>query len=227
MRYFMKKNNGKTLDIMLDLETLGTNNSPVILQLSAVPFDIENDKLYPEDAFNELINPQSCAKIGLNTRGENSNGTALDFWLKQDPEVFQKVVLDAFLHGKPVIDVLTAFTKWCESMKKKYDCDNLKIYGNGPAADCVWVRSAYEGAKLKAPTMYWDDNCVRTFVDIGRRVLKTNPKDTTKRIGAHHNAIWDCNNQILWVLDIVAKMKGQDKSQCHEVLAEYAKRELK
>lgn len=223
----MKKNNGKTLDIMLDLETLGKEHNPVIVQLSAVAFDIENDKLYPEDAFNELISPHSCAKIGLTTRGEDDSGSTMDFWLKQDPQVFEKVVLNAFVNGKNISDVLTSFSKWCENMKKKYDCDNIKIYGNGPAADCVWVRSAYKAAKLNPPAKYWDDNCVRTFVDIGRRILKTNPKDTTKRIGAHHNAIWDCNNQILWVLDIVAKMKGQEKSQCHEVLAEYAKKELK
>lgn len=181
--------NNNTLDIMLDLETLGNSNSPVIVQLAAVCFKIEEGK--PLDSFNELINPSSCGKVGLTCSGDT-----MDFWLKQDSELIKKIICKAINEGKELSLVLEEFSKWIKDMMKKHNCKYVKVYGNGPAADCVWIRSAYKACKMENPWMYWDDVCVRTFKDIAIRKYGLNIKKDIPFVGEMHNAIDDCKHQI-------------------------------
>lgn len=194
------------LDIMLDVETLGNSNNPVITQLAAVPFNLKVGVL-GDDSFNEFIKPQSAKKYGLTCDPSNMKiGTTLDFWLTQDEEVFKNVILKAFLEGKDLKEVLEKFSQWIENLKVKYNCKKVKIYGNGPAADCVWVRSAYNACGLDLPWNFWDDQCVRTFVDISVRAFNFNPKKDMKFEGEKHNALDDCKHQIKYVCAIFRKI---------------------
>lgn len=188
-----------TLDIMVDLETLGNSTNPVLVQLAAICFKIEEGK--PLDEINLLINPKSCVKVGL-----KSSGDTLDFWLKQDDQVIKNVIVKSLLEGKDLKEVLLSFSLWIKEMMKKYNCKKVKIYGNGPAADCVWIRSAYEACNLEKPWFYFDDVCVRTYVDIGVRAFNFNPKKDMKFEGEKHNAIDDVKHQIKYVSAIYKKI---------------------
>ena len=199
--------NNQTLDIMLDLETLGNSTKPVLTQLAAVCFKINDGVAL--DSFNELVNPQSCAKVGLSCdKGSFDVDPTMDFWLKQDPEVFNKVILKAFTEGKELNSVLNLFTKWLNEMKAKHNCKSIRVWGNGPAADCVWVRSAYLACRLDPPWKYWDDRCVRTYVDMGLE-FDFNPKKDMKFEGEKHNAIDDCKHQIKYLCAIHKKIVGK------------------
>jgi len=195
-----------TLDIMLDLETLGKSNSPVLVQLAAVSFRAEDGAVL--DSFNRKISPQSCSRVGLSCRGEDDKGTTLDWWLTQDPAVFNKIVLEAFSKGEDVVLVLQDFSRWLLEQKKKHNATSIKVYGKGPAADCVWLRSAYDAAKLEAPWKYWDDACVRTYLDIGYRVFGIKAKDIPFE-GNKHDAIDDCKYQIKCVSLVFNKIKNK------------------
>lgn len=196
--------NNDTIDIMLDVETMGNSNKPVLAQLSAVAFRVADGVALGE--FNKLISPQSCVAAGL-----VCTGNTLDWWLTQDKATFNNVIVRALLEGEELPAVLTSFSGWLEQMKKENKSKTVKLYGNGPAADCVWVRSAYEGTKITAPWPYWDDACVRTYVDIGRRVFGFDPKKEIPFVGDKHDAIADCKHQIKYVTAIYNKIQGAKK----------------
>lgn len=190
-----------TLDIMLDVETLGTNDAPVLLQLAARAFKIEEG---PESLgeFDMLIRPQTCVQAGLKCDGET-----MDFWLKQGNDLIQDILVEAMKNGTELDLVLYEFNKYVENMKKKYNAKKVRVYGNGPSADCTWVRSAYKAVKMEAPWKYWDDVCVRTYVDIGIRAFNFNPKKDMPFTGNKHNALDDCQHQINYVVAIYNKIK--------------------
>lgn len=205
----------RILDIMLDVETLSTANNPVLTQLSAVSFRLEDGK--PLDEFNKFINPQSCVRLGLTCSdgyiGLNKPECTMDFWLKQPDEVFKKVILKAFLEGEELPAVLDAFTAWVKATMIKNNCTHVKVYGNGPAADCVWVRSAYEACQQNPPWQYWDDACVRTYVDQEERIYGVSTKRSMVFKGEKHNAIDDCKHQIAYVCEIYKKQKESAKAE--------------
>lgn len=190
-----------TLDIMLDVETLGNNDAPVLLQLAARAFKIEEGTTSLGE-FNMLINPQSCNRVGL-----KCNGDTMDFWLAQDNQVIQDVLVQALSLGFDLEHTLVEFSDWVLGMKKKYNAKKVRMYGNGPSADCTWVRSAYKAAKIETPWKYWDDVCVRTYVDIGIRAFNFNPKKDMPFTGNKHNALDDCQHQINYVVAIYNKIK--------------------
>lgn len=194
------------LDIMLDLETLGNSDKPVLTQLAAVAFSLESGETFSD--FNHLIKPQSCVKAGLTCapRKTSYQDSTLDFWLRQDEETFNQVILKAFTEGKDLGFVLKEFSQWIDSLKKQYGVKTIKVYGNGPAADCVWLRSAYDAVNLEAPWKYWDDADVRTYVDLGIRKLNFNPKKDMVFEGKKHDAIDDCKHQIKYVCAIYKKL---------------------
>jgi len=196
-----------TLDIMLDVETLGNGLKPVITQLSAVSFQIESGK--PLSEFNRFIKPQSCAKVGLSCESPYGSVPTMDFWLKQEESVFNKVILKAFTEGEELREVLFAFTDWLKEEMKKNNCSKVKVWGNGPVADCVWVRSAYNACSIEAPWKYWDDADVRTYDDIGMRAFNFNSKKEIEFKGEKHNAIDDCKNQIKRVCAVFEKIKNE------------------
>lgn len=210
----MKKEK-RILDIMLDVETLSTANNPVLTQLSAVSFRIEDG--IPLDEFNKFINPQSCVKVGLTCSdgfiGLNKPECTMDFWLNQPSEVFKKVILKAFLEGEDLPVVLEAFTAWVKETMEKNNCTHVKVYGNGPAADCVWVRSAYDACQLNPPWQYWDDACVRTYVDMEERIYNASTKRNMTFKGEKHNAIDDCKHQIAYVCEIFKKQKASAQAE--------------
>jgi hypothetical protein len=119
--------------------------------------------------------------------------------------------LKAFTHGEDLTLVLKAFSAWLKEMMKTHKCEEIRIWGNGPAADCVWLRSAYNACNLKVPWSYWDDACVRTMVDLGVRALNMNPKKEMPFFGNKHNAIDDCNHQIKYVCAIYKEVSNQTK----------------
>lgn len=203
----MGYNKFQSADFMLDLETLGKNHNPVLTQLACVAFDPWTGKVH--STFNRLIDPQSCARVGLSCGGEDATGTTLDFWLSQPKEVFNKVIVKSMLEGDDVVQVLKDFTAWVEQVKKDLKVKSGKFYGNGPAADCVWMRSSYKACGLEAPWKYWDDVDVRTYTDILRRDFDFDPKTEIPFEGNKHDAIDDCIHQIKTVVKAKALMKGK------------------
>lgn len=190
----------KILDIMLDLETLGLGNTPVISQISAVAFDITTGTTF--EAFNHKVKPQSCVQLGMKI-----DGGTVEWWLKQEQSVLEKVIVGSITSGTNLKEVLIQFNEYVEQIKKSHSAEEVRIWGNGTLADNKWLESAYTLAKLPLPYKYWENSDVRTLVDLGWRLTGVDFKKNTEFVGEKHNAIDDCKHQIKYCSEIYKKLK--------------------
>lgn len=187
------------IDVMLDLETLGLGNTPVISQVSAVAFDIESGEVF--DEYNEKVSPQSCVKLGLKV-----DGSTVEWWLQQDQAVLEKVIVKSITGGKDIKEVLITFSNFLKELKTKHKAKEVRIWGNGTLADNKWLESVYDLAKESKPFKYWEHSDVRTLVDLGWRLTGKDYKKDTAFVGEKHNAIDDCKHQIKYCSAIYAEL---------------------
>jgi hypothetical protein len=188
------------LDLMVDLETLGTNGSPVIIQFSGVIFDRITGKTFQE--FNEFITPTSGIAAGLSIDGET-----IAWWLTQEKKVVHDVFLNAITNGKELAKVLMTFSKFINDVKKTHNVDSVHLWGNGILSDNLWIQSNFEAVGLANPFQYNEHKDVRTLVQIGKDILNKDYKDIMKFSGDPHNALDDCFHQIKYCVKIQKELK--------------------
>ncbi len=170
-------------DIVIDLETLGIEDSPVIIQISAIAFNILTGEEYSR--FDEYVNVKSCIDNGLKIDGET-----VEWWFKQTPNVF----LLSLESKNRIEDVLKRFSEWVSNFEKP------NIWGNGILADNRWITQAYKKCSIKIPWKFYQDRDVRTLVELGRR--KGCDIKTIEFQGVKHNAIDDCKHEMTYMVEI-------------------------
>lgn len=188
------------VDLMLDLETLGTGSNACIFQLSAVPFKLNTGELSEVGTFNMLIDPTSSSKAG-----GKIDGDTVQWWFSQDKDLVQKIFVNAIVQGQSLEFTLNSFSAYVEELKQFYKAKTVQIWGNGIAADNVWLNNAYKSVNLKYPVTFRDDMDVRTLVRIGKE-FDIDMKDKIPFEGQKHNAIDDCRHQIKYLCAIYNAM---------------------
>jgi len=188
----------KTIDIMLDLETIGLCDNAVITQLSAVAFSFSNNIPFL-DEFNQHIGIKNSIQKGLKI-----DGASMEWWFKQPEQLYKDVFLSAMLSDVPLDSVLNNFTSWIKKLKETHGLDhktNINVWGNGALADNKWIRQAYNVCNLDAPWGFYEDRDVRTLVELGKRFFDYDYKKVTFN-GTAHNALDDCKHQIKYCMEI-------------------------
>lgn len=177
-----------SIDAMIDLESVGVENDPALIQISAVQFNPFTGKTGAE--FDRVIDLQSALDAGLSV-----SAGSIKFWLThssvtQDArDVVMKKTGDHGL-GDPydsLENVLKDFTSWCNQYNIRY------VHGNGSASDNIWLRSAYKAANLPAPFDFRDDVCFRTLRTMA---IRTGWKNEVDFEGIVHNGIDDAKHQV-------------------------------
>jgi 3' exoribonuclease, RNase T-like len=138
-----------TVDVMLDLETLGDSPGCVVLSIGAAAF---NDAAILS-TFEARIDARSCQRAGLTI-----NADCVMWWLRQD-----QAARDALLQAPvvPLHDALTQFADWLSSLG---GC--VHLWSQGPSFDAAVLGVAYRAAGLPVPWKYWNERCVRTILDL-------------------------------------------------------------
>lgn len=173
------------LDIVLDLETLGTNNSPVITQIGAVAFDIKTGKKIREFMLSVTID--SCLKAGLKL-----DGATIKWWMTQSKEVIDEV------YGSEkevtISKALNAFRDWVTALSGGIKKENIYLWGNGILADNTWLKGAHEALNIPEYLSYKNHRDVRTLLDLASSSIGESKSIITGQIaseGSHHNALAD------------------------------------
>ncbi len=177
------------IDVMLDLETLGTKPGSVILSIGAVVFD--HDYLNAE--FYVEINQASCHLSGLVTSQDT-----LEWWQKQSPE--SRAVFDrtSGTQGQGLDSALSSFTSW---LHHTAPAKEICLWGNGSDFDNVLLKAAYDAVKLEFPTRFYNNRCFRTLKNLGL------PVQEPQRRGVHHNALDDAIHQAIWAERILSNLR--------------------
>jgi DNA polymerase III epsilon subunit-like protein len=178
-------------NVMVDLETLGTVASSVIMSIGAVRFDPENDAI-DDDGFYASISIDSNLLVGR----QISEDTLL-WWLGQSAEA-QKVFHEP---KQPLEAALESFSEWFGSGRGS---DKIEIWSNGADFDLPMLRHAYHLFGWDAPWGPFMGRCVRTFKNLpGARNV---PKPAA---GVKHNALSDAIAQARLVQAIHRELFGK------------------
>jgi len=165
-------------NIMLDIETLGTRSTSCILSIGAVYFDEHN----LGETFYRNIDIKRQEKLGF-TKDEST----LNFWMKQEKEVFDSLLVDRV----SIEDALIKFTSFINNKR------TIKVWGCGSPFDNVIVRNAYEVTDIEVPWMWWNDRCFRTMKNIFKNVFYKSENELK------HNALYDAIDQAKQLITIM------------------------
>lgn len=180
------------MDIMLDIETLGTEPGAPVLQIGAMAFDrntLDGDD-WMFEPFKVHVDLQSNFDVDLK---EVTAGT-LAFWFQQEPALAYDVLFgDVDRVG--VFDALKQLIDWTDKVAATAEAhpDEFLWWAKGPDFDMVLLETAARAVGLTMPWKYNSKRDLRTVQDI------TGNPDKELPIFYHageHDALADCEYQI-------------------------------
>ena len=148
----------KRINIMVDLETLSTEENPTVFQIAACSFDIETGEIL---SFFEKTADISCSSQ------LNVSGSTLKWWLNTNKELLADLVNKG--NGSEE-DMFKAFHSWLYTLVPQVPTDNgfknIYLWGNGILFDNRIIQQKFKSFGLCHPILYRNDRDVRTIVDL-------------------------------------------------------------
>lgn len=178
-------------DIMLDLETLGTQPGSAIVSIGAVYFDLNTGEL--GETFYRVVDIRSEGppfKVGMDT---------VCWWMQQENAARAVFDTKAAGVGPPSVRIVQALTEFAEFANKD-DTRKTLIWGNGASFDNVVLTEAYRIVGIPCPWPYYNDRCYRT-VRAHYKSMGIDPP--LVREGTFHNALDDAITQVKHLIKIV------------------------
>lgn len=169
-------------DLMIDLETMGSQPGSAIVGLGACFFDVNNSQI--GDTFYRAINLATCTRVGLTI-----DASTVMWWMGQSDQARNAIRFNAYA----LQDTLAVFSEWVTERCKQND---VRVWARGPSFDCTILTAAYRAVNLEPPWRYWNERCHRTLT-------ARNPSiEEPTREGELHNAKDDAIHQARWLIKI-------------------------
>lgn len=185
-------------DVMVDLETLGTETDTAVLSIGAVRFRLDT-----RDDIETIMDPARSFYVRLDTADQRSKGRSisadtLKWWESQSAEARQVFEEEP----ESPVRALKRFVKFCKGA--------TAVWGNGNMFDNAIVRSLCQTYNVKYPVDYWKDLDVRTLTKLWNKIANvgSNRKRPTIDLGAEHNALDDARRQVLQCQIMFDELRG-------------------
>lgn len=177
------------LDIMVDVETTGTNpEMNGMIQLAAVKFDLESRSVQP---FPEMFD--RALKLPANRFFDE--GTRQ--WWNKKSKVYQQIVARA----EDPATVMRAFADWVGYQNPK----PVRFWAKPTTFDWAFVASYFRQYDIQQPFHYRWAMDMNSFIRGLAKDPTVESNYTASLGGDAHNAIYDVLNQINQVFDAVDK----------------------
>ncbi len=177
------------MDVMIDIETLGTTPDAPILTIGAMLFD----RRRPPPEVDVTKSECFYKRIELEKHVTVEASTML-WWMQQDANSKYEA-FDA-PDRIPLRDALEQFVRWCKFNKVKY------VWSHGASFDCVIMTWHMLNNGIQVPWSYWNIRDTRTLYELAD-IRITDLPNTHK-----HHALYDCHRQIVGVNMSYAKLKN-------------------
>jgi len=176
-----------TVHVMIDLETWGTGPTAAVSTVGArmAPVVVDRQDLITRQVLRQTLDARFHQAITLESAllaGMETDADTVDWWRKQSAEARESLLNQRRL---PLAVVLENLRQW---LPPGHD---YLIWGNGAAADPVWLESAYRLAGLACPWNHWQVRCYRTL----RAQLKGVVQEE-EFTGMRHHALADAVHQM-------------------------------
>lgn len=170
----------KVAYVMIDLETLDTTRSSVILSIGAVRFDATNilDEMYSE------VNIDDQLKLGRKV-----SGRTICWWHDQNDL------------AKKVFETNEGAPRLASALAKLggFVIPGDTVWGNGASFDIGILEDAYDCLEINTPWQFHEVRCYRTFKELFPDVRKE------AQPAVEHNALCDARAQALHMQLLLAR----------------------
>ena len=181
--------------IMLDLETLDTTSSAVVISIGAVAFDPETTAL--GDMFYVEFTTDLQAQQRL---GRTISADTVTWWMQQGAAAKQ-IFADPAPEGVRRVSTAQGLAEFA-SFIARHGGKKVELWGNGADFDNVIIGSLFDTFGLVKPWSYGRNRCYRTMKNLG-----IGPRNPKSREGVHHNALDDAITQAVHLQEIFACLK--------------------
>lgn len=167
----------KVIDVMIDLETLGTTPGSVVLSIGAAASDSYTG---PDDLnFHGKIDVRDSLHAGLTVDPDT-----MSWWRKQPADVWRETVQAGEDPDLGLRSVLGRFTEWLATLRKgdpqSKTGAKLRLWGDSASFDLGLLAAACRAAGQPQPWSYQEEYCYRTL----RNVLESEkPRSKTQHDG--------------------------------------------
>jgi len=172
------------VDVMVDLETLGTAPGSVILSIGAAAEAPDYSA-----ACERKIALASALYCGLKVDEDT-----LAWWRKQSQEAW----LSSTDGREALTYALHAFRLWMDEQRKH--AEELRVWGDGAIFDMGLLEAAYRATGQTVPWKYQEIHCYRTL----RQLLGS--KKPEMPAGEKHTALADARSQMLHLQQLLGQL---------------------
>lgn len=169
------------MDLMIDLETLGTSPDSVIVEIGAVFFDRKTGFLRKH--YNVLVNAKDCEDWGLVT-----NEATIEWWQNKGVDTIN------FYNESRASLVTAIMGLW--SFYKNNATPKTLVWVNGMDFDLAILRTAFNNLGMFLPWEYSAGRDVRT-------ITKLRPDLKPEQTAPKHVALNDCYYQIEYLTAVL------------------------
>jgi hypothetical protein len=166
-------------DLMIDLETLGTDPETPVVSLGATFFDPTTKQL--GGTFYMILDVSEQI-----ARGRKPTGDTIKWWMGQT-DAAKKIFHEK---AKPAKDVLNLFIQWFKATNSK-----AFVWGNGSTFDISIMEHIFRDYGLEKP---WSHNKV---MDLRTFKRFQGGGEQIKKSGVEHNALDDAISQAKYVVE--------------------------
>ncbi|MBP6861331.1 MAG: 3'-5' exoribonuclease [Neisseriaceae bacterium] len=172
-------------NLMIDIETLGTDHTAPILSIGAVFFDPEEGAL--GRTFYKVIDLISAAEHSI------IDADTVKWWMRQSEEA------RAIFNQYEAVTLSEALNALSEFISENGDPNKIKVWGNGSNFDNTILRVNFDKVGISTPWKFYNDRDVRTIVDVTRSVTGVDVRKEFTLEGTVHNALDDALHQVKYV----------------------------
>jgi len=167
------------LNVMIDLETLGTSPDAPILSIGAVYFDPDTGKMGSE--FHVKLDfEEACTDRAIDP-------ATVKWWFGQSDEARAALTDTQVGYGK--YDALQFLSSFLEN-------PSVKVWGNGATFDISMLEDLFRQLRIKIPWKFYNVRDVRTVVAMAEGIID---RSDIPFIGIKHDALADAVHQAVYV----------------------------
>jgi len=175
-------------NLMIDLETLGTDPSAPIIEIGACFFDLHTGEI--SNTFNRTVRFESACELRA------PDASTIKWWMTQSDDARKKVA-----SGKDeMFGVLFEFISWVDAHSSR---SSTKPWGNGSTFDISMLENCMKQYNIEIPWEFWNHRDVRTVLDIAGF-----DKSTIAFDGVPHSALDDAKHQVKYLSAAVRSIRG-------------------
>jgi DNA polymerase III epsilon subunit-like protein len=171
--------------VMIDLETLGTDQDAVVLSIGAVLFEPGSGSVI--DKFHYGVDVSTVY-------GRSISSSTVVWWLRQTDAARESL-----------IETLADGAAWCDALDYLADFvpKDAHVWGNGSTFDVAILNHAYDQLGKRSPWSFRNVRDYRTIMHIAKAAGFT----PSRFDGIAHNALADAEHQTKQVIDVWAFLK--------------------